>query len=305
MNNIAWLIVGDFGHINGMVCSVRKIAEKVKIIVAGSGELAKEAAKASADELFWYESGVCAPAESFAEAAAAQIVADDPMVILALEDAISRVIWAKAAVKLDAACVGTAVAVSADGGKITAKRLIADDRSVLTVETEKALAAIFNGEETDPCGAETAIVKMTAEADSSVKLLEGEGAVEESGLKKARKVLGVGYGVANKEMLGQVYTLAEAMEAEVGCSLPIARQLFWMDEHRVVGVTHNTIAPELYIALGVSGQPQHMSGVKDAKIVVGINADPEAPIFQKADYGIVGRLEELLPALLTRLQKSN
>lgn len=304
MNNTVWLIVGDFGHINGMAATARKVAEAVKMVVVGPRALAEEAAKADVDELCWYSAGIEAPAESFASAIAEKIVADQPRAVLALDDAVSRTLWAKTAVALKAACVGTLTALETDGAALKAKKLIADDRSVQTVKTDSVLAGIFNGEETEPTGKTAEIVEVSVEANPSMKLaVASTAAEEESGLKKAKRVIGVGYGVSSKEMLPQVHQLAEALDAEIGCSLPIARQLLWMDEHRVVGITHNKIAPKLYLALGVSGQPQHMSGVKDAKIVVGINIDPEAPVFKKADYGIVGDVSKLLPVLLEKAPK--
>ena len=76
----------------------------------------------------------------------------------------------------------------------------------------------------------------------------------------------------------------------------------WFDAHRVVGSSHNSIAPDLYIAVGISGQPQHLSGVRDAKVVLAINSDPDARIFRNCDYGILGDLYKVVPALTAALR---
>jgi electron transfer flavoprotein alpha subunit len=91
--------------------------------------------------------------------------------------------------------------------------------------------------------------------------------------------------------------LAGVINAEIACTLPICDDLRWLPSHRVVGSSHSQIAPELYIAVGISGQAQHISGIRDAKIVVAINIDPEAGIFKNCNYGITGDLYKIVPAL--------
>lgn len=303
MSTSAWLIVGDVGHICGMVSSARKAADKVKMVIVGSEELSQLAAKSNPDHLVWYKAGEKIPAEALADEIADLIAKDPSEIILSLEDPVSRILWAKAAVKMDAAVVGTVFDVACEDGIKRAKRLIADDKSVKIVETKKVLAGIFNGDDTEPAAGEAEIVQAAADASSSkMRFAEGSEQIvtEKGGLKSAKRVVGVGYGVASKAELEMVKEFAAGIGAEVGCSLPVAKQLLWFEENRVVGITHNRIAPELYLALGVSGQPQHMSGVRDAKIVVGINTDPDAPIFQKCDYGVVGDVSKLLPVLLEK-----
>ncbi|MBE6123380.1 MAG: electron transfer flavoprotein subunit alpha/FixB family protein [Erysipelotrichaceae bacterium] len=303
MNKTIWLIAGDFGHICGMKEAAAKTADTVKMIAAGGKQLAEEASKANPDELWWYDDSDV-PAECFAGDIAERIASDRPQAILCLDDPVSRTLWAAAAVKAGAVAVGTLFALEC-GETNRAKRLTADGRSVETVETVGILAGIYDGNDAEPEGETAEIIRAVANANAALQYPAdaAETVTEENGLKNAKRVVGVGYGVGSKSELDAVREFAELIDAQIGCSLPVANQLQWFDEHQVVGITHNRIAPELYVALGISGQPQHMSGVRDAKCIVGINIDPDAPIFKKCDYGIVGDVNTLLPLLSEEAKK--
>jgi electron transfer flavoprotein alpha subunit len=95
--------------------------------------------------------------------------------------------------------------------------------------------------------------------------------------------------------------LAMVLRGQVGCSRPLAEDRKWFGEW--VGLSGHKVKPKLYIACGISGVIQHMAGIRDAKVVVAINKDEQAPIFEVADYGVVGNLYEILPALKEALKK--
>ncbi|MCX8196264.1 MAG: electron transfer flavoprotein subunit alpha/FixB family protein [Acidilobaceae archaeon] len=151
-------------------------------------------------------------------------------------------------------------------------------------------------------GGKGEIVELGAE--SSVRLLERR-PKEFSGIRieDAQVVVGVGRGFRSKEDLKLAFELARALGGQVGATRPIATDLKWLPEDVWIGISGKRIAPKLYIAVGVSGAPQHMAGVSDAKVIVAINKDKSAPIFKYADYGIVGDLYKVLPALIARLKK--
>jgi len=92
--------------------------------------------------------------------------------------------------------------------------------------------------------------------------------------------------------------LAAAIGAELACSRPLAEGADWMSADRYIGVSGQSVAPDLYIAVGISGQIQHTVGMVDSKVVVAVNNDDKAPIFEGADYGIVADLYEALPAIV-------
>ncbi len=121
-------------------------------------------------------------------------------------------------------------------------------------------------------------------------------------LAAAKRVVCAGRGVAKMEDLEQVNALARALNAEVACTRPLAEGLDWLPRERYIGISGAQVRPDLYLGVGVSGQVQHMIGMSRSKLVVAINKDQGAPIFAHADYGIVGDLYAVLPALLEALK---
>lgn len=122
-------------------------------------------------------------------------------------------------------------------------------------------------------------------------------------LSQAERIVAIGRGIKGKEHLPLVERLAAVLGAEIGASRPIC-DAGWLPMERQIGSSGQTVAPKLYVALGISGAIQHLVGMKSAKTIVAINKDPEAPIFEVADFGIVGDLFEIVPALIAQLEKA-
>ncbi|MDA4114050.1 MAG: electron transfer flavoprotein subunit alpha/FixB family protein [Thaumarchaeota archaeon] len=116
-------------------------------------------------------------------------------------------------------------------------------------------------------------------------------------LKNAERIVAVGRGFKKKEDLILAEKLAKALGAVLGASRPLSSDLGWLGEEYHIGLTGIYVKPKLYVAIGISGQLQHVAGIKDSKVIVAINSDRQAPIFQVADYGIVGDLYVILPTL--------
>ncbi len=121
-------------------------------------------------------------------------------------------------------------------------------------------------------------------------------------LATAPRVVGIGRGVRSSDEFALVERLAAAIGADRACTLPVAEDLGRLSLDRVVGRTGRVIKPQLYLAVGISGQPQHVDGIRDARIVAAIDADPDAPIFRRAQYGIIGDVADVVPALLAELE---
>jgi electron transfer flavoprotein alpha subunit len=121
-------------------------------------------------------------------------------------------------------------------------------------------------------------------------------------LGQAERIVAVGRGIKAQEHIAVAEALAGAMGAELAASRPICDN-GWLPMDRQVGSSGQTVAPKLYVALGVSGAIQHLVGMKGSRTIVAINKDPDAPIFEVADYGIVGDLFEIVPALTEELKK--
>ena len=116
-------------------------------------------------------------------------------------------------------------------------------------------------------------------------------------LSQAERIVSVGRGIKEQANIALAQKLAEALDAEIAASRPIC-DAGWLPMERQVGSSGQTVAPKLYLALGISGAIQHLVGMKGSSTVVAINKDPDAPIFEIADYGIVGDLFEIVPAII-------
>ncbi|MSO46267.1 MAG: electron transfer flavoprotein subunit alpha/FixB family protein [Acidobacteria bacterium] len=121
-------------------------------------------------------------------------------------------------------------------------------------------------------------------------------------LSQAARIVAVGRGIKSREHLPTAAALATAMGAELAASRPICDN-GWLPMERQIGSSGHTVAPKLYVALGISGAIQHLVGMKGSRTIVAINKDADAPIFEVADYGIVGDLFDIVPAIVAELDK--
>jgi electron transfer flavoprotein alpha subunit len=122
-------------------------------------------------------------------------------------------------------------------------------------------------------------------------------------LSQAERIVAIGRGIKSQDNIALAQKLAAAMGAELAASRPICDN-GWLPMERQIGSSGQTVAPKLYVALGISGAIQHLVGMKGARTIVAINKDADAPIFEVADYGIVGDLFEVVPALTQELEKA-
>ena len=163
----------------------------------------------------------------------------------------------------------------------------------------------FRAEETQSSPAEVTTFAPTIEP-AQIRTKPGDpyrGSAQTVDLGSAPMIVAVGRGIKEESNLSLVQDLASTLGAEIAASRPICDN-GWLPIERQVGSSGQTVAPKLYLAVGISGAIQHLVGMKGSQCIVAINIDPEAPIFEVADYGIVGDLFEVVPALTEAIKST-
>ena len=143
-----------------------------------------------------------------------------------------------------------------------------------------------------------------SEADFVVRILERHLQKSDNNLKNAPIVVAGGYGMGSKENFDLLFDLARELHGEVGATRAAVDAGFTTHD-RQIGQTGLTVRPKVYFACGISGQVQHIAGMQDSGIIISVNSDPDAPINAIADYVITGRVEEVIPKLITHYQKKS
>lgn len=213
----------------------------------------------------------------------------------------------KLAASLGRGLVGDVIAYRHEGGQLVLIRQVFQGKMSADVKIEHEppyfvsfQAGAFRGDSVE-AGAGKAPVKTLSIALEPAQIRtkslevfrEAKQAVD---LTQAEKIVAIGRGIKKVENIEMVKALAEALGAELAASRPICDS-GWLPMDRQVGSSGQTVAPKLYLAIGISGATQHLVGMKSSRTIVAINKDADAPIFEVADYGIVADLFEILPAL--------
>jgi electron transfer flavoprotein alpha subunit len=233
-----------------------------------------------------------------------------PEVVLAGATTRGRDVLGMAAVDLNSAAIADVIDLKTDGGQITATRPVYAGKLLATAVGERRPLLIslrpraFPKPEPDPARSGNVERVSPALAEDAIAVKVVDYAVEEGriSLADARIIVSGGRGVGGPEGFAPVRELAETLGAALGASRA-AVDAGWIPYAHQVGQTGKTVAPDLYIAAGISGAIQHQAGMRSAKTIVAINKDAEAPIFKLARYGIVGDLFKILPALSAEFRK--
>lgn len=144
---------------------------------------------------------------------------------------------------------------------------------------------------------------LPVQADTRIRVVSRAAREREAvDLASAARIVCVGMGAGTLADLELATGLADALGAEVACTRPVAEDREWLAAERYIGISGVRVRPDLYIGLGVSGQVQHTVGIRDAKVVVGVNTDPDAPLSGMSDYAVVGDLREIVPLLTAALR---
>lgn len=149
------------------------------------------------------------------------------------------------------------------------------------------------------------IRELAAPSAGKIKIIDRKPRTRQSvDITEARILVCVGRGLENQQDMQMVQELAEVIGAEIACTRPIAEEMHWLPEETYIGISGKQVKPDLYIGLGVSGQIQHVSGIRDAKVICAVNRDENAPIFEVSDLAIVGDIYTILPEMIKQLKQA-
>lgn len=243
--------------------------------------------------------------EAAAEAIARAAKESNPDVILVGSTRNGKEVGSRLAVKLGRLCISDVFGIAvADGALHGRRNAFAGKIQAEVAAPLPCVATVKVGTYSAlPPSSGRAMEKDVGEVPSRTRLLERRekqrGTVD---LKNAKLIVAAGRGVKKKEDLSLISDLASELGGAVGCSRPLSSDMGWLPEEHHIGLTGVSVHPDLYLAVGISGQLQHVAGIKDSKVIAAVNTDKSAPIFEAADYGIVGDLYSVLPAITKEIR---
>ncbi len=295
-----------------LLTAAKQLGDPVAVVVGAPGT-----ASALKDQLARYGAAKVYVAESDdiagysvapkAEALAAVAEQASPAAILVSSTAENKEIAARLAVKLDSGLIYDAVGFDGDGNvtqqifgaAVTTTSKVTKGTPIVTVRPNS-----YAPEESAGAAEEVPVSVSVSDTGKGAKIVDS--VVEEKGsrpqLSDASVVVSGGRGVGNAENFAIVEKLADSLGAAVGASRAVV-DAGWVPHAMQVGQTGVTVSPQLYIAVGISGAIQHRAGMQTSKTIVAINKDPEAPIFELADFGVVGDLFQVAPQLTDEVAK--
>jgi len=296
--NSIWVIAEDPSALAEMVSMANAFGEEVTLVFSGPLECAGGAQKAyhfDGDNLFAYTSEIVELVKSAR-----------PSLVLTETSKNGRLLAGLFSAALGAAVQTDAMEISVSDANTVTKRMVYGGAALQTEESAAATAIVCVGPgsfEPAPLDAVREIVELKAAA-SPVRFIEKR--VKEksaSNLSAAKLVVGAGRGCASEQSMDLIRGFADAIGADVGCSRPMAEDEKLLPRDLYIGVSGAIIKPEVYVAVGVSGQVQHMVGVSQAGTIIAINKDKNAPIFTQCDFGLVGAVETVIPVLTEKLKR--
>lgn len=230
-------------------------------------------------------------------------------VLVVANSSLGTPVAARVATRIGAALASNVVALPDTSSGFVVKKSIYSGKAFAfqqLTSQKKVLVLRKNAVDAKEVGGSTTVTQYPAQlsdADFAVKIISSEQATGEVLLPEANIVVSGGRGMKGPENWHLIEDLAKVLNAATGCSKPVS-DIGWRPHHEHVGQTGIKVAPQLYIAVGISGAIQHLAGVNSSKYIVVINKDAEAPFFKAADYGVVGDAFEVLPKLTEALRKA-
>jgi len=240
--------------------------------------------------------------QAYASVIEQAVKAEGAEILVLANSSLGTPVSARVATKLGASLANNVVELPDTSSGFVVKRSIYTGKAFAKVDLKNGKKVIVlkkNAAEAKEVGSAVSVTPFQptlSDADFATKILSSEKATGEVLLPEANIVVSGGRGMKGPEHWGILEELAHTLHAATGCSKPVS-DMGWRPHHEHVGQTGVKVAPQLYIAIGISGAIQHLAGVNSSKCIVVINKDAEAPFFKAADYGIVGDAFDVLPKL--------
>ena len=299
------------------IAAAQQMGDVVKIVIAGLAidGVAGELAGAAVSEVLVVEHSDLESytPDGFVEALSQVVRMEEPDLVLCAHTYQTRDYAPKLAARLDKVLIPDCIGSKMEEGVRLLIRPMFQGKFVADIHPDGAIPH-FVSMQVGACRADS-VVRGSAPAEiRAVPVEVGSGVIRQRpdapfkeakqavDLTQAEKIVAVGRGIKGEEQLPIAQELAKSLGAELAASRPICDS-GWLPMDRQIGSSGQTVAPKLYVALGISGAIQHLVGMKGAKTIVAINKDADAPIFEVSDYGIVGDLFEIVPALITALNE--
>ena len=245
-------------------------------------------------------------AQVYTKVIAQAVEASGATVVVFSNNVDGKAIAPRLSARLKAGLVAGAVALPNTSTGFTVKKNVFSGKAFANVSVATPVKIISlnpNAYKTVATEGTAEVVALNATVDAAkVKVTAVNKVSGEISLAEAEVVVSGGRGLKGPENWGMIEELAKLLHAATACSRPVA-DIGWRPHHEHVGQTGLAIAPNLYIAIGISGAIQHLAGVNRSKVIVVINKDPEAPFFKAADYGIVGDAFEVLPKMIEAVKQ--
>lgn len=301
-----YIVTDNYAVLPEFCAGAKNLANSVTAVVFGDEAAAKEHASCGADKIVFCPVSEAGAPEDYAAPIAAMIKEQSQAIVMVNNSIRGRCLAGKLSVYLDTAVLGSVNELSVENDTLSCRRVVYGG----TAQRKESFTApygvitissgIFDSPTEVSKNAEVLPIAGTP-AEPIRRISRNEKKEGTVNLVAAKRIVDVGRGLAAEEDLEICRNLAKVLDAEVGCSRPVAENNKWMPKACYMGITGVQVKPELIVVLGVSGQVQHIGGINKSKVIVAINKDKAAPIFKNADFGLVGDMYKILPSLIEKL----
>jgi len=311
LNRASWETIAAAQQLSGGAMPI-----KVAIVGPGAAGVAGELAQAAVAGVITVDHAALSQymPDAFVQALQQVIAQASPALVFLPHTYQTRDFSPVLATRMDRALVTDVIAVKQSGGAATFSRPMFQGKLTADVVPQGPAPhfvtiqiGAFRADAASRGSSPAPVVTASVNIDEAALRQKPEAPFQEAkqavDLSQAERIVAVGRGIKSQENIAVAEQLAKAFGAELAASRPICDN-GWLPMERQIGSSGQTVAPKLYVALGISGAIQHLVGMKGSRTIVAINKDADAPIFEVADYGIQGDLFELAPAIIAELQKT-